>query len=56
MFDNETVEGYAKTLERVLSLSAEELQRKGQDAKQFVLQKKNNVYQAKRILELIENR
>lgn len=56
MFDSETVEGYAKTIKRVLALSTEELYHKGQEAKQFVLQKKNNVYQAKRILELIENR
>lgn len=55
MFDNETVEGYTKTLENVLSLSAEELQNKGQDAKVFVLQEKNNIYQARRILELMGN-
>ena len=54
MFDNETVEGYADTLKYVLSKPNEELQNKGKVAKEFVLQKKNNVFQAKRIMDLIQ--
>lgn len=54
MFDNETVEGYADTLKYVLSKPNEELQNKGKEAKEFVLQKKNNVFQAKRIMDLIQ--
>lgn len=53
--EDESVEGYAKTLENVLSLSKTELQEKGRIAKEFVLQKKNNVYQTKRILSLINS-
>lgn len=55
VFEDESVEGYAKTLENVLSLSKTELQEKGRIAKEFVLQKKNNVYQTKRILSLINS-
>ena len=54
MFENETVEGYADTLKYVLSKPNEELQNKGKVAKEFVLQKKNNVFQAKRIMDLIQ--
>lgn len=54
LFDDETVEGMAKTLERVLSLPPQELQAKGMAAREFVLREKNNVVQAKRIIELIE--
>lgn len=54
MFDNETVEGYADTLKYVLSKPNEELQNKGKVAKEFVLQKKNNVFQTKRIMDLIQ--
>ena len=53
MFDNETVEGYADTLKYVLSKPNEELQNKGKVAKEFVLQKKNNIFQTKRIMDLI---
>lgn len=53
IFDNETVDGYANTLKDVLSKPDEELQNKGRTAKEFVLQKKNNIFQTKRIMELI---
>ncbi len=53
-FDNETIEGYTDTLKDVLSKSKEELQNKGKAAKEFVLQKKNNGFQAKRIMDLIQ--
>ena len=53
-FDNETIEGYTDTLKDVLSKSKEELQNKGKASKEFVLQKKNNVFQAKRIMDLIQ--
>ncbi len=53
LFDDETVEGMAKTLERILSLPKEELHAKGAAAKEFVLREKNNIVQAKRIVEMI---
>jgi len=54
LFDDESVEGMAGTLERVLSLPKEELHAKGTAAKEFVLREKNNLVQAKRIIELIK--
>ena len=56
LFDEESVEGYARTLDKILSLSPEELSDKGVKAKQFVLENKNYVIQAKRILNLIEKK
>lgn len=53
-FDNETVEGYADTLKEILEKPKKELKYKGKIAKEFVLQNKNNVYQTKRIIELIK--
>ena len=51
--ENETA--YAKKITEILSLSNEELQKKGEKAKQFVLREKNNVVQSKRILELAQS-
>lgn len=53
LFDEESVEGYACALERVLGLSSEQLYEKGRIAKQFVLETKNYVVQTDRILNLI---
>ena len=53
LFDDETVEGMAKTLDRILSLPKEELHAKGAAAKEFVLREKNNIVQAKKIIEMI---
>ena len=53
LFEDETVEGMAKTLQQVLSLSREELAQKGSTAKQFVLEKKSNVCQAKKLLDML---
>jgi glycosyltransferase involved in cell wall biosynthesis len=55
LFEDESVEGMAKTLERILELPKEELHAKGAVAKEFVLREKNNIRQASRILELVEN-
>lgn len=55
LFDDETADGFTKTIMNILSLSEEELIKKGVEAKKFVLDNKNNVYQAKRIIELINN-
>lgn len=53
--EEETVDGWAKTLKKVLSENAEELEEKGQSARQFVLEKKNNVFQANRIMRFMES-
>ncbi len=53
LFEDESVEGYAATLSQILNLPAKELKEKGRLGKDFVLLEKNNLIQAKRILQLI---
>jgi glycosyltransferase involved in cell wall biosynthesis len=53
LFEDESVEGMAKTLDRILKLPKEELHAKGAAAKEFVLREKNNVVQAGKIIKLI---
>lgn len=54
LFDDETVEGMAKTFTDVLNLPSETLRERGRCAQRFVLDKKNNVVQACKIIEMIE--
>lgn len=53
-FEEESVQGYADALKKVLSLPADTLYVKGEQAKRFVLQQKNYVTQAQRVLGLLE--
>ena len=53
LIENETVEGLTNTLRTILSKTKEELHQKGMIAKNFVLHNKNNLTQAKKILDLI---
>lgn len=53
LFDDETSEGLYKTLIQVLRKDREELHQKGLDAKTFVLKNKNNIEQARKIIELV---
>lgn len=52
LFEDETVYGFENTLRNLLSLNDEELRIKGKQAKEFVLENKNNRIQAKRVLDL----
>lgn len=52
IFDDATVQGMAKTIREVLSLPTKGLYRKGKAAKEFVLNEKNNICQAHKILQL----
>lgn len=54
LFDDETIEGIAKTLEIILSKPKIELHEFGINAKTFVLNEKSNMVQSKRIIELID--
>ena len=54
IFDDETVQGMARKIREVLSLQPKELHEKGLSAKEFVLMEKNNIIQAKKIIQLIE--
>lgn len=52
IFDDETVQGIARKIREVLSLPTKGLYRKGKAAKEFVLNEKNNIRQAQKILQL----
>ena len=54
LLEDETAEGIAKKLKEVLSQSDEALFEKGCQARRFVLEEKNNVIQAKKILDMLE--
>ncbi len=54
MIREETPEGIAQMLRQVLSRSDAELFEKGSAARRFVLEEKNNVIQAKKILDMLK--
>lgn len=56
VIDNESVNGYAQAIRATLSLPNEVLKEKGMSAREFVLNKKNNVYQIRRILRMIDHK
>ena len=51
---DETIEGLADTLNLYLNLPKEELHKRGQQAKEYVLGYKNNILQTKKILDFIK--
>ena len=51
---DETIEGYKNCLNDILNKSTEELHSKGLLAKNFALENKNNVLQAKKIIDMIK--
>ena len=54
LMPEETAEGAAKMLTQVLACSDEELFQKGAEARTFVLDEKNNVIQAQKILDMLK--
>lgn len=52
--EDETVEGLRETLVELLNKSQEELHDFGQKAKRFVLEKKNNKVQARKIIDMVD--
>ena len=52
-FDDESKDGFAKTLSDVMRLSPETLHEKGLSAKLFVLSSKSNVRQAERLIQFV---
>lgn len=54
-FDNEAIEEMANTLKNILQKRPKELHEKGTAAKKFVLKEKNNIIQARKILEMVNN-
>ena len=55
LFKEETVEGYADSICKILSKSESELISFGLKAKKFVLENKNNIAQGKRIIDFLNN-
>ncbi len=53
LLEDESAQGIGKKLQEVLCASDEELFRKGSEARSFILNEKNNVIQAKKILDLL---
>ncbi|MGM9589480.1 MAG: glycosyltransferase [Faecousia sp.] len=53
--EEESAAGVAAALKKVLARSDEELFRMGCEARNFVLQDRNNVVQAKKLLQMLEN-
>jgi len=56
LLEEETAEGIARKLKEVLSNSDETLFQKGTEARAFVLEQKNNVIQAQKILEMLKRK
>lgn len=54
LLEDESAQGIAQKLTELLALSDEELFQKGENARKFILQEKNNVVQAKKILDMLE--
>lgn len=50
---NETAEGVRDMLKEIFSHTPEQLHQKGKAAKQFVMEQKNNVVQAKKVLNMV---
>lgn len=53
LIENESAQGIGEMLRRVLAQSDEALFEKGREARDFILQKKNNVLQAEKILAML---
>lgn len=54
LIEKESANGIANILTDVLSLSREDLHKKGTEAKKFVLENKNNVVQAAKVIKMIK--
>lgn len=50
---DETAEGVCKALKEIFAYTPEQLHRSGMEAKRFVMEQKNNVVQAKKVLTMI---
>ena len=55
VIEDESSEGIKKAIEKALSMGYEQLHQKGIDAKEFVINNKNNVKQTFLVKELLES-
>lgn len=56
LIEEETEEYLAEMLKKILSLNADELEKKGKEAQRFVLENKNNVLQTKKIINMVKDK
>lgn len=56
IFEEETIEGFERTFNHILSLSEKSLTEKGLEAREFVLNSKNNKIQTEKVLNLLKDR
>lgn len=54
LFKDESIDGMSQMIKQVLSLNTDELKKKGNKAKEFILKYKNSEVQVNKILKLIE--
>ena len=54
LLEDETADGITRKLKEVLANSDETLFQKGMEARKFVLEQKNNVIQASKILDMLK--
>lgn len=55
LIDDETIDGIKKTLSDLISKSSEELNMFGNNAREFVLKNKSNIFQTRKIINFISN-
>lgn len=53
LFKDETAEGISRMMDEILHMPIETVRTRGQSGKRFVMEKKNNVMQGKRVLEML---
>ncbi|MEE0945218.1 MAG: glycosyltransferase [Acutalibacteraceae bacterium] len=56
LLEQENIEGIKNALTEILGKSKEELHSKGEAAKNFVMNEKNNIVQAKKVIDMIKRR
>lgn len=54
LFEDESVDGLSERLDEILNMSEEKVKEKGLKGKHFVMEKKNNIRQAEKVLEMIK--
>lgn len=54
LFKDESIEGMSQMIKQIFSLNTDELKKKGNKAKEFILKYKNSKVQVNKILKLIE--
>ena len=54
LIEDESAEGIARAIKTTFDTARSERNRKGHSAQEFVLDEKNNIFQSKRVLSMLE--